>query len=127
MVLDYWQIPYDYRALLRLLRTEEAGAALSNVRFVARLGVLVELRTGTLTDLRAYLQQGIPVIAFLSTGMLSYWEYETGHAVTVIGIDDETIVVHDPHLAEPAKYIPVIEFEAAWIELDEQYAVIRRR
>ena len=59
MVLDYWQIPYDYRTILRLLRTQEAGAALSNVRLIARLGVHVELRSGTLADLRARLQQGI--------------------------------------------------------------------
>ena len=46
--------------------------------------------------------------------------------VTLIGIDDTCVVVQDPHLDEPARSIPVIEFEAAWIELGEKYAVIRR-
>lgn len=126
MVLDYWRIAYDYQALLRLLRIDEAGAALSNVRYLKQLGLDVALRVGTLSDLHRYLAEGVPVIAFVNTGMLSYWDYETGHAVTLIGIDDTCVVVQDPHLDEPARSIPVIEFEAAWIELGEKYAVIRR-
>ncbi len=62
MVLDYLRISYNYDNLLRVLRVDEAGAALSNVRHLHQLGLKVELRTGELADLELHLQRGIPTI-----------------------------------------------------------------
>ena len=116
MVLDYLRVPYQYGELLRLLQIGDYGTAFSNIRQLVKLGLHVEVRAGDMAAIRTHLRNGSPVIAFLNTGMLSYWTTETGHAVVVIGLDEQAVYVHDPYLANPAKAVPLVEFEAAWID-----------
>ena len=124
MVLDYLLIPYQYERLLRLLNTRSFGTQFSNLRHLAALGVSVELLHGDLGHLVAHLETGLPPIVFVNTAHLSHWQQETGHAVVVLGVDDRFVFIHDPAIDQPAIAVPIPEFEAAWIEQDQQYALL---
>jgi ABC-type bacteriocin/lantibiotic exporter with double-glycine peptidase domain len=124
MVLDYLLIPYHYERLLRLLNTRSFGTQFSNLRNLAVLGVAVDVRRGDLEALIASIDTGLPPIVFVNTAHLAHWQQETGHAVVVVGIDERAVYIHDPASDEPAKAITIAEFEAAWIEQDQQYAVL---
>lgn len=127
MVLDYLEIPHRYERLLSLLKVRSYGTSFSNLRFLERLGVDVQVLYGNdIQELKACLDIGLPPIVFLDTGFLMYWPDRTSHAVVVIGIDSEanTVTVHDPYINEPAKEINLISFEAAWISRSMQYAVV---
>lgn len=127
MVLGYLEIPHRYERLLNLLQVRSFGTSFSNVRFLSRLGVAVEILYGRkIAELQACLDIGLPPIVFLDTEFLMYWPESTGHAVVVIGIDVEAnmVTVHDPYIDEPAKEINLIEFEEAWIAQLMQYAIV---
>lgn len=72
------------------------------------------------------LMDGQPVIAFLRTGDLPYWKYQTDHAVVVVGFDDgaQSIYLNDPFFDEAAIAVQREYFELAWLERDYYYATI---
>ena len=124
MVLDYLHIQVDYRRLLRILRIRAYGAAFSNLHYLQALGLRVEVHQGTFIALQGLLAQGLPIIVAVDTSQLSYWSEETDHAVVVVGMDHDTVYVHDPDLSDGPQPIPMPEFELAWLEHDYRYAVI---
>lgn len=124
MVLAYQGISCRYDQLLRLLRIRPHGTAFSSLTALTSLGVEVQITHGSRSDLERNLENGIPLILFVNTGMLSYWTSETGHAVVLIGLDNDVAHLHDPALDEPDKAIPFIELEMAWIEQDQLYALV---
>ena len=124
MLLDYLRVPFKYEQLLRLLRTRSFGTEFSNLRYLTSFGLFVLVEQGTVKTLRGHLERGLPPIVFVNTGLLSYWKEETGHAVVVLAIEDQQIYLSDPRFADAPKIISLIEFEAAWIEQDQAYAVI---
>jgi ABC-type bacteriocin/lantibiotic exporter with double-glycine peptidase domain len=83
---------------------------------------------GTLELMRGWLDQDVPVIAFVQTLELPYWSgAEARHAVVVVGIDDENVYLLDP--ARDPDIIPVSlgDFTLAWEDwMDGRYAVITR-
>jgi ABC-type bacteriocin/lantibiotic exporter with double-glycine peptidase domain len=83
---------------------------------------------GTLELLHRWLDQGVPVIAFVQTSELPYWGgVEARHAVVVVGLDDENVYLLDP--ARDAGVIPVShgDFSLAWEDwMDGRCAVITR-
>jgi ABC-type bacteriocin/lantibiotic exporter with double-glycine peptidase domain len=126
MVLAYLNQPTDYRRLLTLLGIGVHGAPRRNIVRLSRWGLDVVYREGNFSLLVAALHQGDPVIAFVDTGELSYWTAETNHAVVVVGIEGDFVLVNDPAIDEPAKAVPSDEFELAWLNIDYACAVVRR-
>ena len=124
MVLVYLQVPSDYGNLLKLLRIKPAGAPFRNLRYLKSLGVSVLIERGDVDTLRVHLDSGLPPIVFVATRHLSYWDEETGHAVVVAGLEGDSIYLNDPRFPDAPKAIPVDEFELAWIDLDQFYALI---
>ena len=125
MILDYLQVRVDYRRLIRLLRIRAYGAAFSNLRLLESLGLRVEIGRGDLEMLRSIIEMGSPVIVALDTAYLSYWAEKTDHAIVVVGVDADMVIVHDPDLPEGPRWVPAVQFESAWLEHDYRYAVIR--
>jgi len=125
MILDYLQVRVDYRRLIRLLRIRAYGAAFSNLRLLESLGLRVEIGRGDLETLRSIIEMGSPVIVALDTAYLSYWAEKTDHAIVVVGVDADMVIVHDPDLPEGPRWVPTVQFESAWLEHDYRYAVIR--
>jgi len=102
------------------------GTFFRNLRYLeAALGLSVTVGYGDLQILETHLETGLPIIVSVNTKMLSYWNnQETIHALVVIGMDEEQIYVNDPAYADASKAIPLAEFELAWFEEKELYAVI---
>jgi ABC-type bacteriocin/lantibiotic exporter with double-glycine peptidase domain len=124
MLLDYLRVPFKYEHLLRLLRTRSFGTEFSNLRSLRSFGLFVLVEQGTVETLRGQLERGLPPIVFVNTGLLSYWNEETGHAVVVMAIEDQQIYLSDPRFSDAPKVISLTEFEVAWIEQDQTYAVV---
>jgi ABC-type bacteriocin/lantibiotic exporter with double-glycine peptidase domain len=83
---------------------------------------------GTLELLRQWLEQDVPVIAFVQTSELPYWEgVEARHAVVVVGLDDENVYLLDPARDPGTITVSIGDFSLAWEDwMDGRYAVITR-
>lgn len=126
MVLDYLHIPVEYTRLMRILGVTPIGASFSNLAALASLGVSVVIDDGkAVDDIVQHLQVGLPVIVFLDTAELAYWEYEhTDHAVLVVGVENDQLLLNDPEFSTAPQRCSVGEFELAWMEKDNLFAVI---
>jgi hypothetical protein len=70
------------------------------------------------------LSVGVPPIALLLTRHLPYWTIETAHAVVIVGMDEENIVLNDPAFPDQTQAIPLNTFMLAWSDFDYLYALI---
>lgn len=125
MVLDYLQVPVSYERLVKLLQIGPGGAPFRNLCYLeSSLGLSVLIEQGVIATLRLYLNRGLPLLTFVDTGQLPYWDEATGHAVVVVGIEADLIYLNDPAFAEAPRKIPVAEFELGWLDLGQFYATI---
>ena len=124
MVLTHLDRAMDYAGLLSLLRIRPYGAPAGNIRLLASLNLNVVYSKTDMAGLEAMLQQGHPVIVFVRTGELPYWEYSTDHALLVVGYDESQLYVNDPNCSEAPLAVPRGDFELAWLERDYHYALI---
>jgi hypothetical protein len=60
-------------------------------------------------------------------GQLSYWGSNVPHAVVLIGTERGNFVVHDPAKSEEGILVSVPEFNLAWDEMDNIYALLKKR
>ncbi len=116
MVLDYLNHPVEYDKLLQLLRIKPFGAPAGNVRLLAQLNLSVTYRVTDLAGLESTLAQGNPVIVFVRTGELPYWDYSSDHALVVVGYDEANVYVNDPHFTNAPISVPRDDFELAWLD-----------
>ena len=127
MVLDYLGQSVRYSRLVRLLAiTPDLGAPASNIRRLSTLNVSVEYGPGTIDDLIEYIAQGSPCITFVHTLHLGYWAAATRHAVVVVGIDEQQVYLNDPFFDVAPQVVSRLEFDLAWDEMGNTYAVITR-
>ena len=77
--------------------------------------------------LRTHLQNNQPCIVFVDTGQLPYWDESANHALVVVGLDEDYVYVHDPEFPNAPLQVSIGDFDLAWLEHDEMYAVITRR
>ncbi|MCL4303972.1 MAG: C39 family peptidase [Anaerolineae bacterium] len=125
MILTYLAIPVSYQKLLKLLRVKSGiGTPVAHLRSLKQLRVEAVYQQGNFDELAIHLRQGHPCIVFLKTGELSYWPEATDHAVVVVGLDEEYIYVNDPAFPDAPLQVDRGEFDLAWLEWDERYAVL---
>lgn len=124
MVLDYLNHSIDYPRLLQLLKSKPIGAPASNIRVLEQLNLSVTYRVTDMGGIENLLAQGQPVIVFVRTGELPYWDYSTDHAIVVVGIDDAAVYVNDPYFTQAPIAVSRGDFELAWLERDYYYALI---
>jgi hypothetical protein len=96
---------------------------LAGERMLEALGYDYALRSfadeqAALAALRAQLEVGPVVAGMLDMGYLTYapdhcWLLGSDHAVVVLGMDEERVVVHDP-AGYPATPLPLADFVEAW-------------
>lgn len=115
---------YRYSDLITRLGIRSYGAPASNILRLADITYRVIYSQTDMDGLYAYLDRGLPVIAFVRTQELPYWSYGVDHALLVVGYDETSVYVNDPDLSEPNKQVSVGDFELAWLERDYFYAVI---
>jgi ABC-type bacteriocin/lantibiotic exporter with double-glycine peptidase domain len=125
MLIEYLGRSVPYPQLLALLEIGPLGAPRRNILRLARLGFQVTFREGTLPVVAQYVNAGHPVIAFVDTGELSYWSTTTNHAVVVVGVESDHVLVLDPAFPDDApKQIPEGEFQLAWLNCDYTCAIV---
>ena len=117
-VLAFQGVHLEEEEVCDLMKTDEAGTSLVDLDKCysrAFLTVKSELKPLSLAALRQSLQSDIPPIVIVNTDLLkSYWQKECVHALVVVGIEDQVVLVNDPFFAEAPKRVPVAEFLAAW-------------
>jgi len=113
MVLGFLGSSVKYKELLRLCKTNrygttlvEAAEALERLRFSASV-----MNLG-LSDLTKYVKGGMPVIAFVDAYYFPWVKMHCGHAMVVVGVDEENLVILDPIVGE--KKCPFSVFLSAW-------------
>lgn len=127
MVLQYLHIQVNYETLLKMLHIGPAGAPYRNLQHLKNLGVSVLIENGNLNILRNHLSHNLLPIVFVSTDGLPYWnELPTHHAIVVTGIQNDQVYLHDPNFAEAPQVVSALEFNFAWSEMDEVYALLQR-
>ncbi len=127
MVLKYLNISAPYEQLLRLLKIDWFGTAAFRIRELEKLGIQVIYKQGTLEEIHDHLSNDRPCIAFVKTIELPYWNEANDHAVVVVGLDDEFIYLNDPAFPDAPKKVSHGDFDLAWLERDEYYAIFKRK
>ena len=94
------------------------------VRVAGHFGLKAELREGlSLDDLVESLRRGVPLIVDIQAWTVSdikspgfRWadDWEDGHYVVLIGVEDGNLVFEDPSLLGTRGYIPRAEFLERW-------------
>ena len=125
MIVDHLGRPTPYARLMELLKiTPDLGAPASNILRLSALNISVDYRSGQIEDLIKLFTQSIPCIVFLNTLHLSYWSEATSHAAIVVGIDEQHVYLNDPFFDTAPQRASILEFELAWDDMDNTYAVI---
>jgi len=126
MCLAYQQRSFSRRRLIRTLRTQEEGTYFPNLDNLKRLGIRVYRHTdGSFDQLYKGLENDRPCIVAVQAAEFSHWDaHPCDHAVVVVGIDDHYVRINDPAFPIPALRIPINEFDLAWFEGRERYAVL---
>lgn len=124
MVLAYWGESVSEEEVVALLGIRAWGVAASAIERLSQWGWCVDYGHGKPLNLAQWLERDIPVIVFIRTDFLLYWETDVGHALVVVGTSDEHVLVHDPVTEDGPLSISPIAFEAAWTEMDYSYAVV---
>jgi ABC-type bacteriocin/lantibiotic exporter with double-glycine peptidase domain len=125
MVLTYRHIRFNYRRLLKVLRIQPGvGTAFPNIQALKQEGITVLYQQGSISDLYTFLSKDRPVIVPVKTSELPYWEEQTDHAVVVVGMDSHSIYLNDPAFSTVPMQVSHGDFDLAWLERDEYYAVL---
>ena len=127
MVLAFQGATYGEEELCDLLGTQQAGTAVLNVLLLSQppARCRAEVTSASLGDLGRWVQEGLPPIVFVATAALSYWQTDCLHALVVVDIEEQAILVHDPAFESAPLTIPLDAFLAAWGELAQLTALIR--
>jgi len=126
MALNFLNVAHNYDDLVGQLKIiPRIGGAFSNLRFLQSQGIKVLVEHGELETLRNALELALPPIVLVDTAHLPYWDEATAHAVVIVGLEGDQILLNDPAFRDAPKIIRASEFELAWIDLDQFYALIQ--
>jgi ABC-type bacteriocin/lantibiotic exporter with double-glycine peptidase domain len=128
MVLAYWGIERKQTDLAKTLELiPGAGVPGNRMKKLASRRLEVHYGSGHLPDLSTALEQGIPPIVLVQTSELPYWQQATAHAVVLLGLDNQTVLLHDPAIDQGETEVSLGDFELAWDEMANLYALLRKR
>jgi len=128
MSLVYQGVIANYHHIVKLLEIKPGiGAPAYNIHKLTRLGLHVIYKQGTLIELHHHIQNNIPCITFVKTAELPYWTEATDHAILVVGLDEKYIYLNDPAFDVAPVRVSVGDFDLAWLERDEYYAVVKQK
>ncbi len=128
MVLAYWRIERKQAKIAKELGLiPGAGVSGNRVKTLASKKLEIFYGAGTLIDLDSALVQSIPPIVLVNTGELPYWQQTTAHVVVLLGIDQQTVYLNDPGLPQGNTAVSLGDFELAWDEMVNLYALIHKK
>jgi len=126
-VLRYWGHDLDETRIMSMIGTsEEVGTYPENiVRGVRELGLEAEARENlTLEEVRRFTDQGHPMIALgqvwrsQSSSVASPEDdWDNGHYIVVLGVDDDYVYFQDPYLRMGKAFVTRSVFEKHWHQI----------
>ena len=126
IVLRFFGVRRTQRELNRLFGLTVAGVPASRILRLSQFGVTAVYKSGYEQVLSTTIEQGNPLIAFVFTGDLPYWQANLRHAVVVIGFDAQFVQLLDPAFSDHPKQVAWGDFLLAWSEFDYRYAIISK-
>jgi ABC-type bacteriocin/lantibiotic exporter with double-glycine peptidase domain len=115
----------DYLRIARQLDLTSIGTPFPNIRRLAGNGIHVLFGNGTLQILHQHLSRGQSCIVSVQAGQLPHWTGEEfAHAVLLVGMDADYVYMHDPAVMVHPLRVNIGDFDLAWLERDEEYAVL---
>ncbi|HOF50408.1 MAG TPA: C39 family peptidase [Candidatus Colwellbacteria bacterium] len=126
MVLDYYGIKKSESDLARLCRAYKTnGVEAEDIKRAAEgLGLKVVIKNkANFSDIRKYLDKGIPVIVdWFTRGRNDYPDSEVadGHYSVVVGLDKKHIYLQDPEIGKIRK-IKRDDFLKVWFDFKGEY------
>jgi ABC-type bacteriocin/lantibiotic exporter with double-glycine peptidase domain len=117
MALAFYGAEHDEIELRRLFRTRGMGTSPARVMIaLPRLGFQTFVFDGTAGLLLDNLADARPCIVHLWTEYLSHWQNRdpTIHAVVVLALTKDQVLVNDPAFDYGSQSIPFQEFLDAW-------------
>ena len=129
MVLAHLGVFRSQTDLARLMGTQRGvGTPASNITRLASGQLDVVYAPGSLEDVAAWLDRGVPVIAFIQAGELPHWRGECSHhALVIVGLEAGAVHLLDPAADAEVITVPRGDFLLAWDERAYTYAVVTRR
>lgn len=127
MVLAYYGIEKDEITIGHLLELSEEGTSILNVELLEHAEIGATVRAGEIqeSEIRQFLDRGIPLIAGVMTGNLPYWNSNRPHSVVVIGYDEQLVYLNDPKFSEAPQRVSWDDFRLAWGRFGRFAAIIR--
>jgi predicted double-glycine peptidase len=128
-VLMYYGEEYVLSELMEMCHTTPEGTNPRDIVRVAReLGFEVEMKENlTVDDLKKAYENKVPVIIDCQAwrdgeDLQKPWSevWDSGHYMSVIGVDDNYVYFMDPSLLGSRGVIPRKEFEERWHDIDEK-------
>jgi ABC-type bacteriocin/lantibiotic exporter with double-glycine peptidase domain len=102
--------------LRALFDTQPTGTRAGNIMRLSGSAYEVNLRSSNLVELQKSLADNVPLIIFLKTGPLEYWNMDIFHVAVPIGLDSVTVALNDPYFANAPQATSMQSFEKAWAE-----------
>lgn len=128
MMLEYLGLGVPYRRIVQHLNITSLGTPHRNLlNLIGNVKHLqVRYQRGELNDLIEAIDLQIAPLVFVWTGDFPYWTSGAGHAVVVVGYDEEYFYVNDPAFDEAPQRVLHGDLELAWIAFDNFYAYFTR-
>ncbi|MBI3922865.1 MAG: C39 family peptidase [Armatimonadetes bacterium] len=116
MVLAYHAVEMTEEEVVELLDTDFTGTVAKNVHRVSRFGFVTAIYRATCDDLYRHLGSGLPCIVLVHTIHFPQQAPDRSgrHAVVIVGLDDESVYLHDPLAESGPTRMPLPSFHAAW-------------
>lgn len=127
MVLAYLGIERSEDDVNQELGAQEFGTPGFAIQRLTGPGLQVVYREWSVSELLSTLAAEQPVIVFVRTGFLDYWQADFAHAVVVIGaIEDQQFWVQDPARPTGPVVVSWNGLLAAWAEFGYRGAVLSK-
>lgn len=126
MVIKYFGLPFPFSQskLHQQFDPTPLGVPFSRLMRLVKYGINFSLATGELSTIIKNIDNGRPLIIFVRTGELSYWQTDTQHAVVIVGYDGRDILLNDPAFEDGPQRASIDEVMLAWDEMDNFYATL---
>ncbi len=119
MVLAFYNDELTESELRILLKTRPSGTSPVQLMWrLPELGYDAYVQSGSQKILQDSLAANRPVIVHVWTEPLPHWQEGTTHALVVVELGTEQILVHDPVLSSGPTVIPLDAFLLAWAATD---------